>query len=193
MSRWTHYRRVAGACVIAAVVATGSSVAQQPARSTEIDADSLSFDFETRTTVAANFRFTNGNVSISAAEGRRVASDDATEDWALTGDVVVAVDSAIARADRASARFSSGRLVSSELVGEPVSIEQPGEDPFRGSASRIAYDDVKGVFSATGNATFTYGAQEWRCDWIYDVRQRTARGFASGDESCTYLRRQSAP
>ena len=152
----------------------------------------MSFDLVTRAAVLANVRFTDGSVSISAAEGRRLAGDDVIEEWSLTGNVVLNVDAAVARADSARVRFSSGQFVLGELVGEPVSIENPGVDPFLGSANRIAYDDAAGVFSATGNASFSVGTQEVHCDWVYDVRQRIARG-SGGEGDCRYLLRSRAP
>lgn len=192
MSRSTNFFRIIAASMIAVVGAGSSSVAQEPTRAAEFDAESLSLDFDTGTTVLKGIRYNEGNTSIFAAEGRRIAAGDATEEWSFTGDVIVALDSAVVRADSARFRFSLGQLVSGELVGEPVELQNPGEELFRGSANRIAYDDAEGVFSATGNASFSFGAQAVRCDWVYDLRQREARGSSSDGQGCTYVRARAA-
>jgi lipopolysaccharide export system protein LptA len=192
MSRPTIVSRIAIACVIG-TGAAGASTAQESAAIIEFDAESLSLDFEANAMVVESIRVTDGNVSVSAAKGTRVAASEVTEEWSLSGDVVVAVDTTVARADTATLRFSSGQLVRSELGGEPVEIERLGEEPFRGSATRIAYDDVEGVFSATGNASFSMGAQQVHCDWVYDVRSRSARGSPGNDRPCRYLLTRTAP
>lgn len=156
----------------------------QEAATAVFEADSLSLDRGSNTAVLKNIRITDGDVLLTANEGKRVAGSERTGEWSLNGQVVITVDAAVARADTATLRFSDGRLVSSELIGNPVELEKPGENAFRGAANRLAYDGEGGVFSATGDAWFAYGQQEFRCNWTYDVEQGAAAGFADDDQKC---------
>jgi lipopolysaccharide export system protein LptA len=176
--------RFGALCVIAACFA---AVGQGSLPSLSVEADSVTFDLRSNSSVSKDITISDGRIRIEAGEGRSTggqAGDGGS--WELRGGVRVAIDSARLSGDAATFRYSGGQVTFGEITGDPVEFESPGATAMavRGTAGKISFDREQAVLAATGNASFVMGAQEVACDWTFNLVDRTASGSGEGDDKC---------
>lgn len=177
-----RFHRVGALCLI---VVCFAAVGQTSRQSLSFNADSVSLGADN--SVFNDITITDGRVSIEAGEGRITGDQTAEGSWELSDGVRIAIDSARLSGAAATFRYSEGRFTVGEITGDPVMFETspgPGVAPIRGTAGTISYDRAQGLLSATGDASFSRGAQEVDCDWTFNLQDGTASGIGEGDEKC---------
>ncbi|HMB74711.1 MAG TPA: LptA/OstA family protein, partial [Gammaproteobacteria bacterium] len=127
----------------------------------------------------------NWDLSADSAQARATELEFEAGEWRFTGNVRVTLDSASVRADSAVFAFRGKRLVAAELLGDPVAFEDAatlGEEPVRGTAQTLRYDDDVGVFELLGSVTLTVGPYRTTgCDLVYYLGQEE---FTTGSTRC---------
>jgi lipopolysaccharide transport protein LptA len=150
-----------------------------------LDAESSSFDRQNNTVEFTALSITQDQMQIRADHAVASALDFEQSDWRFTGNVVLTFESATIEADSAEIVFVAHQLQSAELLGAPATFEdtsQAAEDPIRGGATQLSYDNVGRVMHMSQSAWLTQGLNEFRgCDLIYDLDQET---ITSGSSEC---------
>ncbi|WP_428100881.1 LptA/OstA family protein [Candidatus Rariloculus sp.] len=165
-------------CLAFAQSDEGPQTISLEATTTSIDRLSNSFSIE-------GVRITQGNLSIEADDATATGLDFAASDWQFSGNVTIAIGSAVITAESAVFSFDSHQLIKGDLLGDPVAFEETapqGEGPVRGTSNRIHYDNLAGTVRMEGSAALVVGPNEIRgCDLIYDLAQEQV---ASGTSDC---------
>ncbi|HET7608215.1 MAG TPA: hypothetical protein VFL84_06025 [Gammaproteobacteria bacterium] len=178
--------RVDRLCALCAIAACFAAMGQGPQPSLSVEADSVTFDLRSNSSVSKDVTISDGRVRIEAGEGRSTGGETGDGSWELRGGVRIAIDSARMSGDAATFRYSGGQVTFGEITGDPVEFESPGATAtaVRGTAGKISFDRAQAVLAATGNASFVMGAQEVDCDWTFNLVDRTASGSGEGDDKC---------
>ncbi len=150
-----------------------------------LDAESSSFDQKTNTVIFRGLQITQGEFGISADEAVASAVDFERSEWRFSGNVRVTVESAVIEADSAKLVFEAHTLLVAELRGEPARFEDLSttrEEPIRGSANLLSYDNTNRILSMTDGARLSEGSNEFTgCNFIYDLEQEQ---ITSGSSEC---------
>lgn len=182
---WLSRRSPALGCALLALGAAAQPEPGTAPRSFTAGFDSLSLDLRSNRSIYTNVRLTDGNVTITAAEGTTDETSFEDSQWQFAGGVSISVDSTTLRAGSASFLFRNGALERGELAGEPVELTDFLEDrqlTVRGTAERIVFDNETRTAALYGQATLALGANEYSgCDLIYHLEEKT---FNSGSAEC---------
>ena len=150
-----------------------------------LEATTTSIDRASNRFLIEGLRIVQGDVRIEADIATASGLDFAASDWEFSGNVAIAIESAVIAAESAVFSFESHELVRGELRGDPVTFEDTEpqrEETVRGMSSRVVYDNVAGTVRMEGDAAFVVGPNEFRgCDLIYDLNQEQV---ASGTSDC---------
>ena len=177
---------LASATVLLALAA--SPAGSQPAddgRAFSATFDTVSIDLRQDRSIYTNVRITDGEVTISAAEGTTSESSFEDGEWTLSGGVRVVYESAELTADSATFVVEQGELLHGELIGAPVLIRDYIEERSAevvGTAEIIRIDKTEETASLLGEATLSVDTNEYSgCDMVYRLVERT---FSSGSAEC---------
>lgn len=175
--------RLAALCILWPCLAFGQ--ADETPQTISLEATTTSIDRASNEFSIEGVRITQGELSIEADLATASGLDFAASEWEFSGNVTIAIESAVIAAERAVFSFDSHQLVMGELLGDPVTFEetQPQrEERVRGTSSRVHYDNVAGTVRMEGDAALVVGPNEIRgCDLIYDLTQEQV---ASGTSDC---------
>lgn len=134
----------------------------------------ISLDLPSNRSVCRDALISNGEVDISADQGTGTDFDDS--EWSFDGNVRIAFDSTIMEADRATFAFMANELISGELSGDPVVLEDfiPDENvQVRVTAQAVSYDNRDGTVKMEGEVSFIQGTRELSgCDLVYNFRDK---------------------
>lgn len=139
--------RVERTALVLLVACAAGAAAQEEApapRACSISFDSTSLDAQTSRGVFRGIRLMCEDVSIEADEATASEVVPQEGEWQLRGSIRIEAQSAVMTADTATFRFADNALVSGELEGSPVVLEDFIEEEnstVRASASRIVYDN----------------------------------------------------
>lgn len=176
-------QRLAALCILWPSLAFGQ--ADEAPQTISLEATTTSIDRASNKFSIEGVRITQGDLSIEADVATASGLDFAASEWEFSGNVRIAIESAVIAAERAVFSFDSHQLVVGELLGDPVTFEdtQPQrEERVRGTSSRVHYDNVAGTVRMEGDAALVVGPNEIRgCDLIYDLTQEQV---ASGTSDC---------
>ncbi|HEX6996697.1 MAG TPA: LptA/OstA family protein [Gammaproteobacteria bacterium] len=179
---------LAAAFVVCSVPAAQEGDALAPNDSSPFDsleADSFSLDRQSELVVFEGLRARHGRLSLQA--DRAVATGvDLDSRWELTGNVRIAVDTALLEADSATFKFDDRELVLAELHGDPAAFTDSSperDEEARGGASSLSYDYREQTLRLAGNAWLSIGQNEIRgCDLMYDFQRGRV---TSGSSACS--------
>ncbi len=147
--------------------------------------ESSSFDQASNTVVFRGLQITQGDVGIRADEAVASGLDFARSEWRFSGNVTITVDSASIEADSAEIIFEAHSLLVAELRGNPAvfqDLSTTSEQPIRGGANRLSFDNVDRTLRMTEGAWLSEGPNEFTgCDLIYDLEQEQ---ITSGTSEC---------
>lgn len=137
------------------------------------ESESMTADQTTNLFVARRPRITRGNLSIEADEATATSIDfSERSEWRFTGNVRIAVGTAVLEAASAVFTFDDAQLSRGDLLGTPVrftDFDQVRQTPIQGRAQQISYDNVARKLRMAGDASVQRGrTQVLGCDLIYD-------------------------
>ncbi|HEX9876978.1 MAG TPA: LptA/OstA family protein [Gammaproteobacteria bacterium] len=183
MANSIHRRRYAILpLVLACMLASAQDTEPSPI---SLDAESSSFNRQNNTVEFRVLSIAQDGMRIRADHAVASALDFEQSDWRFTGNVVLTFESATIRAVSAEIMFVAHELQTAELTGEPATFEdssQGTDEPIRGGAAQLSYDNVGRVIHMSQGAWLSQGPNEFRgCDLIYDLDQET---ITSGSSDC---------
>ena len=148
-------------------------------------AESSSFDQRTNTVIFHSLQITQGDLAIHADEAVASGLDFERSEWNFSGHVTITVDSVSIEADSAEIVFEDHSLLVAELRGSPTvfqDLDATREQPIRGGANHLTYDNVDRTLRMTEGAWLSEGPNEFTgCDLIYDLEQEQ---ITSGSSEC---------
>lgn len=148
-------------------------------------AESSSFDQRTDTVVFRGLQLTQGDLAIYADEAVASGVDFERSEWHFSGHVEISVGSASIEADSAEVIFEDHLLLVAELRGSPAvfqDLSATREQPIRGGADHLSYDNVDRTLRMTEGAWLSEGPNKFTgCDLIYDLEQEQ---ITSGSSEC---------
>ena len=149
-----------------------------------LDADSSSFDRQTDSVTFRGLTITQGDLGIEADEALASGLDFEQSEWRFSGNVRFTIGSATIEADAAEIRFEGHELLLAELRGNPAVFEDfsvARDEPVRGGANRLYYDNVDRILLLSDGAWFNQGPNEIKgCALTYDFEQESVI-FGSSD------------
>jgi len=179
------YPKLSRALLILAVLPI-AAVAQEEQEPLPIslDAESSSFDRKNNIVIFRGLRITQGDFVIQADEAVASSLDFEQSQWQFDGNIRVAINSASIESDSARLIFEAHTLQMAELTGDPAvfqDLDATREEPIRGGANRLQYDNVRRTLHMTDGAWLSEGQNEFRgCDLVYDFDQEKITSGSSG-------------
>jgi lipopolysaccharide transport protein LptA len=159
-----------------------------------LESESVTADRATNLFIARRPKIVQGNLSIEADEASGT-SIDFTErsEWRFTGNVRIAVDTAVLEAASAVFTFEDERLSRGELTGTPVTFsdfDKARQTPIQGRAGQISYDAIARKLRLTGDAWVQRDqTQMLSCDLFYDfaaAERDTGLVVTSASDDCAF-------
>ena len=187
MANSAHKIRLVLLCIAYACLGYPAKAQEAPDKPLPIslDADSSSFSRETETMIFRGLQITQGNMGIEADEALATGLDFEKSEWSFSGNVNITIDSATISSDSAEVRFLGHKLLIAELRGTPATFEDEnvtGENPIRGGAIFLYYDNVGRTLRMSNGAWLSEGTTQFRgCDLIYDLDEGR---ITSGSSDC---------
>jgi lipopolysaccharide export system protein LptA len=172
---------VAGAATPLAVHGQGAAAPQ----ACSLAADSTSLDAQTNRGVFRKVRIICQDFDIEADEAIGTEVVPQQGEWELTGNIKIALNTAVITADSATFGFADSDLVFGELSGSPavlVDVIPDDDTPVRATAGLIYYDNVGRTARMEQGASLVLGTSEMSgCgDIIYDLN----RGLVDSVSNC---------
>ncbi len=150
-----------------------------------IDADQTTYDGIANTITYKGVRFSQGDISIEAGEGRATLRGQQDAEWTFTGDVVIEVQQGRIECDSADLTFQQSVLTSATVAGSPATYElrrNNAEDATHAQAGRLEYDVSAGIIRFSGNVTITEAGNEIASEsLIYNIAERRIDADSSGN------------
>ncbi len=181
-----HYLRLL--TVIAITFAQPLALAQE----TDIDlrrlpwdiiSETMYFDGKTATHVFTGLRFSQGDISIEADEGRANTQEQENSDWQFSGNVTIDVGNGHIKCDSATLRFKGNVLSTATVTGTPASFEMQradGEDATTAEATLLNYDVESGIIEFSGQASINEAGNHISAgSFVYDITNRRINADAS--------------
>jgi lipopolysaccharide export system protein LptA len=129
----------------------------------DIFAETMQTDGKTRTTTYTGLQFSQGNISISADEGRATFGEQDSGFWQFIGNVIFKIDTGKIECDSAQLQFDGNVLSTATVEGQPASFEiirAGGTDVTKAKANLLNYDVRKGIIEFSGGAVITEAGNE---------------------------------
>lgn len=150
-----------------------------------LDAESSSLDQINNTVIFRDLEITQGDLKIRADEAVASSLDFERSEWRFSGHVKLTFDSASIEADSAEINFEAHSLLVAELRGHPAifqDLSATREQPIRGGANYLSYDNVAQTLRMTEGAWLSEGPNQFTaCDLIYDLEREQ---ITSGSSEC---------
>lgn len=173
--------------LLSAVAANADAQETPAAESCTVEFASTTLDAQSSRAVFRGVRINCEDASIAADEA--AASEPVPEKgrWQLRGNIRITVASAVFSAESATFTFAQKALVSGELVGNPVTLEDivaENNRSVRATAPRITYDNINRTARTEGGASLALGTSEMSgCgDIIYDLDRGLVDSVSTCDE-----------
>jgi lipopolysaccharide transport protein LptA len=150
-----------------------------------LDADSTDYDGKSSMLMFRGLRLTQGNLGISADEGRATKMDFEDSVWHFGGNVIIDVDNGHIECDSADIVFSGYQLRLATIVGSPATfrLERPGsEQTTYAEAGKLKYDFDAGVVEFSDDATITEGGNQIASNYlVYNIREQRINASSGGE------------
>jgi lipopolysaccharide export system protein LptA len=170
------------------LILDATALAQPPDR-VSLDAEFASLSLQGNDSVFSGLTVTDGTVTVNATEGTTTSDGAGNGLWKLRRGLRIVFDTATLTADSGTALFADGKFTEIALLGDPVTLDEPGEGElrqFRLTAGRITYDGTQRVLSAAENVVFlSDGLEVKNCSWTYDLSGNTVEATAESSDKCT--------
>ena len=186
--------RISGRAVLPflAVIATAVAQFSVSAQDTDIDlrrlpwdiiSETMDFDGKSATVIYTGLRFSQGNISIEADEGRATSQEQENSAWQFSGNVTIDVGNGHIKCDAATLKFKGNVLSTATVTGEPASFEMQragGEDATTAEAALLSYDVESGIIEFSGQATINEAGNHISASsFVYDIANRRINADAS--------------
>ncbi len=175
-----------------AVVAIAFVQPLAPAQETDIDlrrlpwdmnAETAYFDGKSATHVFTGLRFSQGDISIEAEEGRANTQNEENSTWQFSGNVSIDVGNGHIKCDAATLKFRGDVLSTATVTGAPASFEMlraGGEDATTAEAALLNYDVESGIIEFSGQASINEAGNHISASsFVYDIANRRINADAS--------------
>jgi lipopolysaccharide export system protein LptA len=151
----------------------------------DIVSETMALDGKTSTVIYTGLRFSQGNISIEADEGRAANLEQRNSSWQFSGNVVIDVDTGHIECDSAVLLFDGNVLSTATVTGAPASFEMKradAEDVTQASAGKLHYDVKNGVIEFSEQATITESGNQISSNYlVYNINERRINADSTGD------------
>jgi lipopolysaccharide transport protein LptA len=153
-----------------------------------LDADSTDWDGKSSMLMFRGLRLSQGQIGVSADQGRASKLDFQDSVWRFEGNVILDVEGGHIECESADLKFTDHTLRRASIKGSPATfaLRRPGSDEITyGEAGQLEYDLATGVVEFSGNATITEGGNQISSSYlVYNiVEQRiNAQSTGNGDD-----------
>ncbi len=153
-----------------------------------LDADSTDWDGKTSMLMFRGLRLSQGQMGVSADQGRASRLDFQDSVWRFEGNVIIDVEGGHIECSSADLTFTDHTLRLASIKGSPATFElqRPDSDEITyAEAGQLEYDLATGVVKFSGNAKITEGGNQISSNYlVYNiVEQRIkAQSTGNGDE-----------
>ena len=152
----------------------------------DIVSETMSLDGKTSTVIYTGLRFSQGNISIEADEGRASNLEQQSSSWQFSGNVVIDVDSGHIKCDAANLRFDGNVLRTALVTGAPATFEMKragSDEATYAEAGRLAYDIEAGIIEFSQQATITEGGNQISSNFlVYNIAEQRIDADSSGSD-----------
>jgi lipopolysaccharide transport protein LptA len=150
-----------------------------------LDADSTDYDGKSSMLMFRGLKLSQGNIGVSADEGRASKLDFEDSVWQFSGSVVIDTENGHIECDSADLRFSGHQLRRATINGSPATFETrrpESEEVTRASADRLNYDFLAASIEFSGDAVITEGGNQISADvLVYDIAAQRIKAQSGGD------------
>ena len=150
-----------------------------------LDADSTDWDGKTSMLMFRGLRLSQGQIGVSADEGRASKLDFQDSVWRFSGNVIIDVEDGHIECDSADLQFTDHTLRHASIKGSPATFRsrRPGSDEVTyGEAGRLEYDLKTGVVEFAENAKITEGGNQISSSYlVYNIIEQRINAQSSSD------------
>jgi lipopolysaccharide transport protein LptA len=150
-----------------------------------LDAESTDYDGKSSMLMFRGLKLSQGNIGVSADEGRASKLDFEDSVWQFSGNVVIDTESGHIECDSADLKFSGHQLRRATVTGKPATFETrrpESDDITRAEAGRLNYDFLAGSIEFSGDAVITEGGNQISADvLIYDIAAQRINAQSGGN------------
>lgn len=173
------------AITLVPLAASGQSTDLDLRRGWNMYANSSSWDGKAATTVFNNLRFTQGDISIEANEGRTTTRENSSGVWQFSGNVIIEVSNGRIECDNALLQFESNELSIATVTGSPALFRLQRTDttePTVATAGKLNYDVRNGVIEFSEDASITEGGNQISSNFlVYNILEQRISADSNGD------------
>ena len=149
----------------------------------DIISETMDFDGKTSTMIYTGLRFSQGNISIEADEGRATRQEQENSAWQFAGNVTIDVGNGHIKCDSANLVFKGNVLSHATVTGELASFEMrrlDGDDTTTAEAKLLSYDVESGIIEFSGQASINEAGNHISAhSFLYDIANRRINADAS--------------
>lgn len=150
-----------------------------------LDAESTDYDGKSSMLMFRGLKLSQGNIGVSADEGRASQLDFEDSVWQFSGNVVIDTENGHIECDSADLKFSGHQLRRATVTGKPATFETrrpESDDITRAQADRLNYDFVAGSIEFSGDAVITEGGNQISADvLVYDIAAQRINAQSGGN------------
>ena len=150
----------------------------------DIFAETMNFDGKTSTYIYTGVQFSQGNISITADEGRASREEGENSAWQFSGNVVIDVDNGHIECDSAELEFDGSALTVAVVSGAPATftMQRAGaDDVTHAAAGKLLYDVQNGIIEFSDEATITESGNQISSNYlVYNIVERRINADSSG-------------
>lgn len=150
-----------------------------------LDAESTDYDGKSSMLMFRGLKLSQGNIGVSADEGRASKLDFEDSVWQFSGNVVIDTETGHIECDSADLKFSGHQLRRATVTGKPATFEtrRPETDDItRAEAGRLNYDLLAGSIEFSGDAVITEGGNQISADvLVYDIAAQRINAQSGGN------------
>ena len=150
-----------------------------------LDAESTDYDGKSSMLMFRGLKLSQGNIGVSADEGRASKLDFEDSVWQFSGNVVIDTENGHIECDSADLKFSGHQLRRATVTGTPATFETrrpEADDVTRAQAGRLNYDFLAGSIEFSGNAVITEGGNQISADvLVYDIAAQRINAQSGGN------------
>lgn len=151
-----------------------------------LDSETAYFDGKTSTTVYKGLKFSQGNMSVQADEGRQSNGIEENRELKFSGNVAITVNGGRIECDVAELHFSGSVLKRAVVSGSPATFEMQrtsADDTTYAEAGKLEYDVRAGIIAFSEEALITESGNRVSSNYlVYNIRERSFNANSSGDD-----------
>ena len=151
-----------------------------------LDADSTDYDGKSSMMMFTGLRLSQGQIGVSADEGRASKLDFQDSVWRFEGNVIIDIENGHIECDSADLQFIGHTLRIASIEGSPATFElqrPESEEVTYAEAGKLEYDLDAGVVEFSENAIITEGGNQISSSYlVYNIIEQRINAKSSGDD-----------